>query len=49
MPKVKDKRENLKASREQQRVTYKEVPVRLSADFSKETAVKKGLAKKYSK
>ena len=35
MPKVKEK--VLKAAREKQRVTYKGVPIRLSADFSKET------------
>ena len=37
MPKVKDKDRILKAAREQQRVTYKGVLIRLSADFSKET------------
>ena len=37
MPKVKDKERMLKAGREKQRVTYKVVPVRLPADFSKET------------
>ena len=37
MPKVKDKESILKASREKQRVTYRGVPIRLSADFSKET------------
>ena len=37
MPKVKDKERILKTSREKQRVTYKGVPTRLSADFSKET------------
>ena len=37
MPKVKDKERILKAARERQRVTYKGVPIRLSADFSKET------------
>ena len=36
MPKVKDKEGLLKAEREKQRVTYKGVPIRLSADFSKE-------------
>ena len=36
MPKVKDKERILKAAREK-RVTYKGVPIRLSADFSKET------------
>ena len=33
MPKVKDKERILKAAREKQRVTYKGVPIRLSADF----------------
>ena len=37
MPKVKDKERILKAAREKQRVTHKEVPIRLSTDFSKET------------
>ena len=37
MPEVKDKKRILKAAREKQRVTYKGVPIRLSADFSKET------------
>ena len=37
MPKVKDKERILKAAREKQRVTYKGIPIRLSADFSKET------------
>ena len=37
MPNVKDKERILKAAREKQRVTYKGVPIRLSADFSKKT------------
>ena len=37
MPKVKDKERILKAARERQLVTYKGGPIRLSADFSKET------------
>ena len=37
MPKVKGKERILKAAREKQRVTYKGVPIRLPADFSKET------------
>ena len=40
LPKFKDKERILKAAREKETVTtvtYKEVPVRLSADFSKET------------
>ena len=37
LPKIKQKERILKAARERQRVTYKGVPIRLSADFSKET------------
>ena len=39
LPKIKDKERILKAVREKERVTYKGVPIpiRLSADFSKET------------
>ena len=36
LPKIKDKERILKAAREKERVTYKGVPIRLSADFSKE-------------
>ena len=36
MPKVKDKRENLKSSK-RKAVIYRGIPIRLSADFSKET------------
>ena len=35
--KIKDKERILKAARGKETVTYKEVPIRLSADFSKET------------
>ena len=37
LPKIKDKERILKATREKETVTYKGVPIRLSADFSKET------------
>ena len=37
LPKIKDKEKILKAAREKETVTYKQVPIRLSADFSKET------------
>ena len=37
MQKVKDKERTLKAAREKQKVTNKGAPIRLSADFSKET------------
>ena len=37
LPKIKDKERLLQAAREKEAVTYKGVPIRLSADFSKET------------
>ena len=37
LPKIKDKERILKAAREKETVTYKGVPIRLSANFSKET------------
>ena len=37
LPKIKDKERILKAARGKETVTYKGVPRRLSADFSKET------------
>ena len=37
LPKFKDKERILKAVREKETVTYKGVPIGLSADFSKET------------
>ena len=37
LPKIKDKERILKAAREKETATYKGVPIRLSADFSKET------------
>ena len=37
LPQMKDKERILKAAREKDTVTYKGVPIRLSADFSKET------------
>ena len=37
MPKLKDKEKILKAAREKKLVAYRGVPIRLSADFSKET------------
>ena len=37
LPKIKDKERILKAAKEKEIVTYKGVPIRLSADFSKET------------
>ena len=37
LPKMKEKERILEAAREKDTVTYKGVPIRLSADFSKET------------
>ena len=37
LPKIKDNERILKAARGKDTVTYKGVPIRLSADFSKET------------
>ena len=37
LPKIKDKERMVKAARGKERVTYKGVPIGLSADFSKET------------
>ena len=56
MPKVKYKERILKATREKQLVTYKGIPIRLKADFSKQTNKQtnklcrtEGLGTKYSK
>ena len=48
LPKIKEKERILKAAREKDTVTYKGVPIRLSADFSKETLQEES-GKKYSK
>ena len=37
MPKFKDKERILNAARERQLITYRGIPIRLSANFSKET------------
>ena len=37
LPKIKEKERILEAAREKNTVTYEGVPIRLSADFSKET------------
>ena len=47
--KIKDKEIILKAAREKETVTYKIVPIRLSADFSKKTLQARKAGKKYSK
>ena len=45
IPRVKDRKRILKAARENQRVTYKGVLIKLSADFSKEILQQEGLAR----
>ena len=37
LPKIKEKERSLEAAREKNTVTYKGLPIRLSADFSRET------------
>ena len=49
MPKVKDKERILKAAREKQLLSYKGVPLRLSADFSKDTLQATSDCKKYAR
>ena len=50
LPKIKDKERILKATSEKETVTYKGVPIRLSADFSqKKPCRQEGAGKKYSK
>ena len=49
MLKFKDKERILKAAGEKQLVTYKGVPIRLSADFSTKTLQARGSGMKYSK
>ena len=49
LPKTKDKERILKAARKKETDTYKGVPIRLSADFSKETCRQEGAGKKYLK
>ena len=47
LPKIKCKERILKAAREKETVTYKGVPIMLSANFSKETLQARGAGKKY--
>ena len=49
LPKIKDKERILKAAREKETVTYKGVPIRLTADFSKKPYRQEGAGKKYLK
>ena len=49
LAKIKDKERILKAAREKETVTYKGVPIRLSADFSKDPYRQEGAEKKYPK
>ena len=49
LAKIKEKERILEAAREKNTVTYKGVPIRLSADFSKETLQARRGWKEYSK
>ena len=42
LPKIKDREKILKAAREKETVTYKGVPIRLSADFSRDLQARRG-------
>ena len=49
LPKIKDEERILKAARGKKTVTYKGVPIRLSADFSKKPCRQQGAENKYFK
>ena len=49
LPKIEDKEKTLEAAREKDTVTYKGVPIRLSAGFSKIPCGQEGAGKKYLK
>ena len=49
LPKIRQKERILEAAREKETVTYKGVPIRLSADFSKETLQARRGWQEYSK
>ena len=49
LAKIKFKEKILKAAREKQKVTYKGIPIRLSADFSAETLQARGSGRIYLK
>ena len=49
LPRIKDKERILKAARGKETVTYRGVPIRLSADFSKKPCRPEGTGKKYWK
>ena len=44
LTKIKFKEKILNAAREKQQITYKGIPIRLTADLSAETASQKGVA-----
>ena len=49
LPKIKDKERILKAAREKETITYKEVPIRVELVFPKKPCRQEGAGKKYSK
>ena len=49
LPKIKQKERIFKAAREKETVTYKGVPIRLSADSPKKPCRQEGAGKKYLK
>ena len=49
LSKIKYKEKILKAGREKQQITYKEIPIRLTADLSAETLQARGRCRTYLK
>ena len=49
LQKIKDKEKILKATREKQQITYKRIPIRLTADLSAETLQAEGSGRTYLK
>ena len=49
LSKIKYKKKKLKAAREKQQITYKGIPIRLTADLSAETLQAEGSGKIYLK
>ena len=49
LPKMKDKERILKSARKKETITYKGMPIRLLADFSKKERRQEGAGRKYSK
>ena len=47
--KIEDKKKILKATREKQQITYKKIPIKLTADFQQKRCKAEGRGRKYLK